>query len=70
MHVFLLIGSGLGTKKIAHSLRLRVKTIETHRENIKYKLGLNSSRQLAERAIKFVGGKFPAAEGQDRSGEG
>ena len=63
MHVFLLIGSGLGTKKIAHSLRLRVKTIETHRENIKHKLGLNSRRQLAERAIKFVEGKLPAVKG-------
>ena len=63
MHVFLLIGSGLGTKKIAHSLRLRRKTVDTHRENIKHKLGLNSGRQLAERAIKFVGGKLPAAKG-------
>jgi len=66
MHVFLLIGSGLGTKKIAHSLRLRVKTIETHRDNIKHKLGLNSGRQLVERAIKFVGGKLSAAKGRDR----
>jgi DNA-binding NarL/FixJ family response regulator len=66
VHIFLLIGSGLGTKKIAHSLRLSVKTIETHRDNIKHKLGLNSGRQLAERAIKFVGGKIPAAKGRDR----
>jgi DNA-binding NarL/FixJ family response regulator len=54
MHVFQLIGSGLGTKKIAHALNLSVKTIETHRENIKRKLGLNSGRQLVERAIKYV----------------
>src|SRR5262249_8347798 len=53
-HVFLLIGSGRRTKKIAHSLRLRRKTIETHRENIKRKLGLNSGGQLVEHAIKFV----------------
>jgi len=66
-HVFLLIGSGLGTKKIAHSLRLRRKTIETHREYIRHKLGLNSRRQLVERATKFVGGKLPAAKGRDRS---
>jgi hypothetical protein len=59
-----LIGSGLGPKKIAHSLRLRVKTIETHRENIKHKLGLSSRRQLVERATKFVEGKLPAAKGQ------
>ena len=67
MHVFLLIGSGLGTKKIAHSLRLRRKTIETHRENIKHKLGLNSGRQLVERATSFVGGEVPAAKGRDCS---
>jgi DNA-binding NarL/FixJ family response regulator len=54
MHVFVLVGSGLDTKKIAHSLRLRVKTIEAHRENIKRKCGLNSGEQVVERAIKFV----------------
>jgi len=54
MHVFQLIGSGLGTKKIAHALNLSVKTIETHRENIKRKLGLNSGPQLVERAVKYV----------------
>jgi DNA-binding NarL/FixJ family response regulator len=58
MHVFQLIGSGLGTKKIAHALNLSVKTIETHRENIKRKLGLNSGPQLVERAIKFVAEHF------------
>jgi DNA-binding NarL/FixJ family response regulator len=69
VHIFLLMGSGLGTKKIAHSMRLSVKTIETHRENIKHKLGLNSGRQLVERAIKFVGGKLSAAKGRDCSGQ-
>jgi len=58
MHVFQLIGSGLGTKKIAHALNLSVKTIETHRENIKRKLGLNSGRQLVDRAIKYVEENF------------
>src|SRR5207253_6911581 len=54
MHVFLLTGSGLDTNKVAHSLRLRVRTIETHRENIKRKLGLHSDPQLVERALKFA----------------
>jgi DNA-binding NarL/FixJ family response regulator len=58
MHVFQLIGSGLGTKNIAHSLNLSVKTIEAHRENIKRKLGLNSGRQLGERATKYVEENF------------
>ncbi len=65
MHVFQLIGSGLGTKKIAHSLNLSVKTIESHRENIKRKLGLNSSRQLVERATKWVEETFlPRPKGE------
>ena len=54
MHVFHLLGSGLGTKKIAYALNLSVKTIETHRENIKHKLGLNSGQALVERATKYV----------------
>ena len=62
-HVFQLIGSGLGTKKIAHALNLSVKTIETHRENIKRKLGLRSGRQLVERAIKYVEETFLPHEG-------
>lgn len=64
MHVFHLIGSGLGTNKIAHSLNLSVKTIETHRENIKRKLGLSSGRQLVERAIKFVEENFLPQKGE------
>src|SRR5438874_71978 len=58
MHVFQLIGSGLGTKKIAHALNRSVKTIETHRENIKRKLGLNSGQQLVERAATYVEENF------------
>jgi DNA-binding NarL/FixJ family response regulator len=68
MHVFHLIGSGLGTKKIAHSLKLSVKTIETHRENIKRKLGLSSGRQLVERAIKFVEENFMPQKGETAAG--
>lgn len=65
MHVFQLIGSGLGTKKIAHAMNLSVKTIESHRENIKRKLGLNSGRQLVERAIKYVEENFlPLRKGE------
>ena len=54
VHVFQLIGSGLGTTKIAQALNLSVKTIETHRENIKAKLGLCSGAELTERATAWV----------------
>src|SRR5436309_5724254 len=54
MHIFQLLGSGLRNRQIAHSLNLSVKTIESHRENIKHKLGLNSSQELMERDNKYV----------------
>jgi DNA-binding NarL/FixJ family response regulator len=54
MHVFQLLGSGLGTTKIAKALNLSVKTIASHRENIKRKLDLHSGRKLIERATKWV----------------
>jgi DNA-binding NarL/FixJ family response regulator len=58
MHVFQLIGSGLGTKEIAHALNLSVKTIETHRENIKRKLGLRRGAELTERATAWITENF------------
>jgi DNA-binding NarL/FixJ family response regulator len=64
MHVFHLLGSGLGTTQIAHSLHLSVKTIESHRENIKHKLDLSCSRDLIACAKKYVEETFlPAAKG-------
>ena len=54
IHIFQLLGSGLRNQQIARSLNLSVKTIETHRENIKHKLGLNNSHETVERAIKYV----------------
>jgi DNA-binding NarL/FixJ family response regulator len=58
MHVFQLIGSGLGATKIAEALNLSVKTIETHRENIKSKLGLRSAAEVAERATAWTTESF------------
>jgi DNA-binding NarL/FixJ family response regulator len=54
MHIFQLLGSGLGTGEIAQSLDLSVKTVESHRENIKHKLRLSSGAQLRKRAAKWV----------------
>ena len=54
IHIFQLLGTGLRNRQIANSLSLSVKTVESHRENIKHKLGLSSSRDLVERAIKYV----------------
>jgi len=53
-HIFFLLGSGLGNSQIANSLNLSVKTIESHRENIKHKLDLSCSRDLVACAKKYV----------------
>jgi DNA-binding NarL/FixJ family response regulator len=64
MHVFHLLGSGVGNTQIAHSLHLSVKTIESHRENIKRKLDLSCSRDLIACARKYVEETFsPTTKG-------
>ncbi len=64
MHIFNLLGSGLGSTQIARSLSLSVKTIESHRENIKRKLDLSCSRDLVASAKKYVEETFlPAVKG-------
>jgi DNA-binding NarL/FixJ family response regulator len=62
MHIFQLLGSGLGTRQIAASLGLSVKTIESHRENIKHKLHVGSSGELRVRAAKWVKQSLSAEE--------
>ena len=62
MHVFQLLGSGLGTKKIAEALKLSGKTIESHRENIKRKLGLRNGAELTEQATAWVMENFMPPE--------
>ena len=41
------IGHGQGTQQIARELGVSVKTVETHRESIKRKLGLGSASAVA-----------------------
>lgn len=54
MEVMLLIGKGHGSQQIARQLHLSVKTIETHRANIKAKLNLATSNELLQRAIRWA----------------
>lgn len=51
--IFQMIGSGSETKHIANTLQLSVKTIETHRFNIKKKLGLKSGIELNRYAMEW-----------------
>ena len=54
LQVFELIGQGVTTGKMAKQLNLSVKTIETHQAHIKKKLGLASSHEVTQRAIRWV----------------
>ncbi|MCA9144029.1 MAG: response regulator transcription factor [Planctomycetaceae bacterium] len=54
LEVFRLFGEGQTTKQVADYLKLSVKTIESHRENIKGKLGLANATELTRRAVEYV----------------
>ncbi len=54
LEVLHLIGTGMGTSEIAQQLSRSIKTIESHKANIKRKLNLDSSNQLARFAVKLV----------------
>jgi DNA-binding NarL/FixJ family response regulator len=48
LQVFQLIAASVSTRDIAEQFHLSVKTVETHRENIKSKLGLENAAELSE----------------------
>jgi DNA-binding NarL/FixJ family response regulator len=54
LEVFGLIGRGYKTADIARTLKLSVKTVETHRLRIREKLGLADSAKLAYSAVRWV----------------
>lgn len=56
LQVLRLIGQGLTTRRIAARLHLSIKTVDTHRENLKAKLSLDSSTELIRYAALWVEG--------------
>ena len=52
LQIFRLIGQGHSVKDIAGSLFLSPKTVETHKDHIKQKLGLKTSNDLLRYAIE------------------
>ena len=52
--VFRLIGEGFTVQKIATRLGISVHTVETHRENIKRKLNVDTASELTRRAALWV----------------
>ena len=54
LQIFQLLGAGVSTRDIAGKLHLSVKTVETHRENIKRKLKLSSAADLMRYSTNWV----------------
>ena len=51
LEVFRLFAQGLSTREVAERLYLSIKTVETHLDHVKSKLGLESNRELFRYAI-------------------
>jgi DNA-binding NarL/FixJ family response regulator len=54
LEVFEHIGRGLGTREIAETLHISVKTVETHKANIKEKLDLHNATELLRAAVGWT----------------
>jgi DNA-binding NarL/FixJ family response regulator len=54
MQVFQLLGASYSAREIAEQFHLSRKTIETHSENIKHKLGLHNAAELKRFARKWA----------------
>ena len=54
LQLFSLLGEGVKVRQIAKTLYISVKTVESHRVNIKRKLSLNTSDELLRYAIQYM----------------
>ena len=57
LQILHLVGKGVSTRDTARLLHLSVKTIESHRHRIKYKLNLTTGSQLLQYAINWFTGQ-------------
>jgi DNA-binding NarL/FixJ family response regulator len=60
LEVFEMLGRGLGTREIAESLRVSIKTIQAYCARAKEKLNLNSGTELLREAIRWAETKRPS----------
>ena len=54
LEVLELISKGLGSREVASALHLSIKTVESHREHIKTKLGLTRAAELVNYALNWA----------------
>jgi DNA-binding NarL/FixJ family response regulator len=57
LEVLEMLGGGLGSREIAEKLHLSIKTVESHREHLKSKLGLKRATKLVSYAHDWVRGQ-------------
>ena len=60
LEIFRLIGQGYKPSKIAQSMHLSIKTVETYRSRIKEKLNLADADELLRYAIQWVSSAYEA----------
>lgn len=64
LEVLELLGKGLGSRQIADKLHLSIKTIESHREHMKTKLGLDRATELVSYAFNWFHGENAEPRGK------
>jgi DNA-binding NarL/FixJ family response regulator len=57
LQILHLVGKGKSTRETAQLLNLSIKTVESHRHRIKYKLHLTTGAQLVQYAINWFSGQ-------------
>lgn len=52
-----LVARGMGTQEISRELAMSPKTVDSHRRNIREKLGLRNARELVRYAVRWAAGE-------------
>lgn len=65
--IFRLVGEGRLPREMAETLGVSVKTVESHQQRIKIKLGLHSGAELRRRATLALEAPSPARDGNTRA---
>jgi DNA-binding NarL/FixJ family response regulator len=66
LEVLEMIGDGLGSREIAEKLHISIKTIESHREHMKAKLGLTRATELVSYAFNWFHGESAEPKGKKK----